>query len=183
MIWTVQRQWQFYWIRGGVGYIHQWYEVVLGFGSKSSWILNFRGLELLISSSKLYCPCEQLWFVVYTLFSFEDLLSQNFKWSFKVIFLASVLFIFKDGIYTQLHDWLQLKVEFKGRPRKQFHLLCDIIFKFSSISEKDSFGISTIALSLSALATHSVSEPDVAVTGPEVILVGWDSTEHTLNKK
>ena len=66
------------------------------------------------------------------------LLCQNFKWSFKVIFLASVLFIFKDGVYTQLHDWLQLKVEFKGRLRKQFHLLCDKIFKFSSISEKDS---------------------------------------------
>lgn len=94
----------------------------------------------------------------------------------KVIFLASVLFIFKDGgVYTQLHYWLQLNVEFKGRPSRQFHLLCDKIFKFSSISKKDSFGTTNISLSLSALATHSVSEPDVAITGPLLFRTrpGW----------
>ena len=50
------------------------------------------------------------------------------------------MFIFKDGgVYTQLHYWLQLNVEFKGRPSKQFHLLCDKTFKFSSIFKKDSW--------------------------------------------
>lgn len=70
-----------------------------------------------------------------------------------------------------------MKVEFKGRPSKRFYLLCDKIFKFSSISKKVSFGITTIFLSLSALAktlaTHS--EPDTDMTGPFLFgtLPGW----------
>ena len=85
-------------------------EVVLGFGSKSSQILNFRGLELLISSSKLYCSCEQLWLLlliagllfIHYFFSFEDLLNDPL---INVIQFSdlSVLFIFKDVVYTQLH--------------------------------------------------------------------------------
>ena len=90
----------------------------------------------------------------------------------------TVLCLFLKMVST-LNYWLELNlVEFKGSPSKRFYLLCDKIFKFSSISKNDSFGITTISLELSALATHTV--PLLFGTRPRWLRFDWTYFEQKI---
>ena len=97
--------------------------------------------------------------------------------SMKVAIVYYCLYHF-TGFSKIIHVWIFIKMclcfvyfFILSVNLKQIHLIDPlpsvfislfIIFTFSSISKNDSFGITTISLSwsLSALATHSVSEPD-----------------------